>query len=552
MITVEQIDRWLTEPEDERIEFKEAKTSLSFDELVRYSAAIANEGGGRVVLGVSPKLPRKVVGSQAFRDLPGTVHRLLQVVHLRIRPEAVAHPEGRVVVFEIPSRPMGMPIEVGGTYWMRAGESLTGMTPDLLRAVFDEAIPDYSAEVCRGATLDDLDPGAIENFRALWRRKSGNEALAALPVAQLLQDAELMVDGQVTYAALVLLGTRPALGRQLAQAEVVFEYRSTDVPGKASQREEFRQGFLTCFDRLWDLINLRNDRQSYQEGLFVWDIATFNERACREAILNAVSHRDYRLGGSVFVRQYPRRLVVESPGGFPTGITEENILYRQNPRNRRLADSLARCGFVERSGQGADLMFRTCIQEGKARPDFRYSDAHGVFLILHGDVRDPQFVSFLERVSQETGVSFGINELLVLAHVHGQEPIPSMLDREVKALLQTGALERVARGKYILSRRFYRLVGRPGEYTRRRGLDHETNKELLLKHIRESGPAGAPMGELLQVLPANTRNQVKRLVAELRDEGRIVKTGRTRGARWHAEQPQTEGAIGSDGGEGTK
>ena len=143
-----------------------------------------------------------------------------------------------------------------------------------------------------------------------------------------------------------MLGTRKALGRLLAQAEVVFEYRSNEEPGPANQRVEFRRGFLGFFDELLGLIAGRNDLQHYQEGLFVWDIPTFNERTCREAILNAIAHRDYRSGASAFVRQYPRPLVIESPGGFPPGINAENLLYRQYARNRLLAESLARCGFA--------------------------------------------------------------------------------------------------------------------------------------------------------------------------------------------------------------
>jgi len=532
VITAEQIEDWLSAREDEHVEFKAARRSFSFDDLVSYCAALANEGGGHIVLGISPRLPRRVVGSQAFRDLPATVERLLQRVRLRIRAEEVQHSGGRLVVFSVPPRPVGSPIGIGGKYWMRAGESLTGMTADMLKRIFDEAVPDFTAQICADATLADLDADSVERFWDLWSRKSGNPDLAKCSPEQLLADAELVTDGAITHAALVLMGTHQALGRHLANAEVVFEYRSSEAPGPANQRVEFRQGFLGYFDELWDLINLRNDRQSYRDGLLVQEIATFNEGACREAVLNAVSHRDYRHGGSVFVRQYARRLVVESPGGFPAGITLENLLYRQHPRNRRLADALARCGFVERAGQGADLMFRTSIQEGKARPDFTHTDEHGVFLTLHGEVRDPQFVRFLEEVSAETGLSFGINELLALAHVHDDEPVSTALAPEVKALLQAGVVERVSRGKLVLSRRLYRFVGRPGEYTRRRGLDHETNKELLLAHIKDAGASGAPMAELAQVLPAKSKEQIRRLLHELRREGRVHKTGLKRGTRW--------------------
>lgn len=165
-----------------------------------------------------------------------------------------------------------------------------------------------------------------------------NNRIKNLTTEQLLVDGEAISDGGVTYAALVMFGTRAALGKYLPQSEIVFEYRSSDASGPAQQREEFRVGFFTCYDRLWELINLRNHKQHYQEGFFVFDIPTFNERVVREALLNAVSHRNYQLSGSVFIRQYRNRLVVESPGGFPTGVTLDNILDRQSPRNRRIAE----------------------------------------------------------------------------------------------------------------------------------------------------------------------------------------------------------------------
>jgi ATP-dependent DNA helicase RecG len=119
-------------------------------------------------------------------------------------------------------------------------------------------------------------------------------------------------------------------------------------------------------------------------------------RPC-EAILNTVCHRDYRLGGSVFVRQFSRRLEVISPGGFPPGITTENILDQQNPRNRRLAEALSKCGMIERAGQGMNIMFERSVMQSKPLPDFTGSAAHEVRLTLHGIVTNAAFIRFLEK-----------------------------------------------------------------------------------------------------------------------------------------------------------
>jgi len=302
---LDKLREWMEGKEDEHLEFKEAKNRFDFEELVKYCAAIANEGGGKLILGVTNKRPRRVVDCRAFESLERTKAGLTERLHLRFEIDEIEHPDGRVLVFHVPSRPIGMPIQYRGSYWMRAGEGLVPMTPDRLKRIFDEAGPDFSAEICAHAALSDIDPTAIQRFRAMWQRKSGNEALDKVTDERLLADAELVVDGRLTYAALILLGTRQALGKYLAQAEVIFEYRSSEASIPSQQRKEYRQGFFLFDEDLWNTINLRNDIQHYQDGLFIWDISTFNEMVIREAILNAVSHRDYRLGGSIFVRQFP-------------------------------------------------------------------------------------------------------------------------------------------------------------------------------------------------------------------------------------------------------
>lgn len=535
---LDQLKAWLKAKEDEYLEFKEAKSNFEFETLVKYCAALANEGGGRVILGVTDKQPRRVVGSQAFREIERTKAGLIERLRLRVEADELAHPDGRVVVFTIPSRPLGVPIGYRGSYWMRGGQDLVPMTPDRLKRIFDEVGLDFSAEACSRATLADLDPRAIERFRALWRRKSGIETLESASVQQLLSDAELLVEGKVTNAALVLLGTREALGKYLGQAEVIFEYRSSEAPGPAQQRVEYRIGALLFLDELWNVVNLRNDAQHFQDGLYIWDVPTFSEAASREAFLNAIAHRDYRDVGSVFVRQYPRRLEIVSPGGFLPGITSENFLWKQAPRNRRIAETFSKCGLVDRAGQGADRMLKACILESKPRPDLSGTDDYQVWLTLHGEVQDQRFLRFLEKLGPDRLGTITTADLLVLDLVHRDQPIPSDLRVHLAPWVEQGVIERVGQGRgasYLLSRQLYGFLGETGAYTRRRGLDRETNKALLLKHLEDSRDEGCPFRELTQVLPALSRRQVQRLLQSLRAEGKACLEGQTSHSRWHAE-----------------
>ncbi len=540
---IAQLEEWMKAQEGETLEFKEAKGSYHFETLVKYCCALANEGGGRVILGVTDKRPRKVVGSTAFEQTERTRKGLCERLPLAITLEEIAHPAcapgSRVLVFTVPARPIGVPIKFEGVYWARKEDSLAPMTEARLREIFAESGHDFSADVCTGATLDDLDPASVDDFRRRWAEKlrktekaAEAERVAAMPVADLLADAEAVIDGGVTYAALILFGTHKALGRHLAQAEVVFEYRSAEASGPAQDREEYRRGFFSFYDALWGRVDRRNDRQDFQDGMFVTPIATFNERSVREAVLNAVSHREYQLPGSIFIRQYPRRLEVDSPGGLPFGITQENILDRQNPWNRRIAEIFVRCGLVERSGQGMNLIYEEAIRLSKAVPDFARTDAHQVGLTLFGTVENPAFVRFVSKVGQETARAFTTRDWIVLAAASRGEKIPKELQGRVPHLIELGLIERDGR-KCILSKKYYEFVGDKPAYTRKKGLDREQNLALLLKHITDNKDTGSPREDLLRVLPALKESDVKSLLRTLKNQGKAHSRGARRAGRWY-------------------
>jgi len=182
-----------------------------------------------------------------------------------------------------------------------------------------------------------------------------------------------------------------------------------------------------------------------------------------------------------------------------------------------------------------DSMLYECIRNSKDLPDFTRTDEHFVWLTLHGTIQDPAFLRFLEQVGREMQVSCDLEDLLVLDLVHREERVPDWLADRLGGLCHRGIVERVGRGRgtrYLLSRRFYRALGQEAAYTRRRGLDRETNKALLVKHIQGAAPAGAPLAELQQVLPALSRDQLQTLLRELKAAGEIEVRGTTRAACW--------------------
>ncbi len=143
-MTVAELSALLTaRSEDEHVEFKEAKNNFHFEKLVDYCVALANEGGGKMILGVSDKPPRKVVGTQAFDVPEKAVAGIHERIQLKVTWQEVAHPDGRVLVFEIPSRPTGHPLHYDGRYWMRAGDELVAMSPDQLKRIIVEGRPEF-------------------------------------------------------------------------------------------------------------------------------------------------------------------------------------------------------------------------------------------------------------------------------------------------------------------------------------------------------------------------------------------------------------------------
>lgn len=535
------IEELLEAKEGENIQFKEAKNRFDSGEAARCCCALANCGGGKLVFGITDKRPRQVVGSSAFDQPERTRMGLIDKLKIMVDFQLYKYQGKRVLTFDVASRPLGLPVQCDGVAWWYEGDSLIPMPEGIRRKIYAEAGFDFSGSICPSANLDDLDEEAIEAFRDRWVTKSGNQRLTSLSAEQLLRDCEAIVDDGITYAALVLFGKRESLGKYLPQAEIVFEYRSSEVPGPASQREEFRVGFFSCYNRLWELINLRNDKQHYQEGFFVYDIPTFNERVVREAILNAVSHRNYQMGGNVFIRQYQNRLVVESPGGFPNGITLENILDRQLPRNRRIAEILALCGLVERSGQGMNLIYELNIKEAKQLPDFTGTDENFVSLTLNGLVLDMKMLSLINQIGNDRMEILSTGDFLTINELYHEQSVTDSLKPCLKKLMDLGIVEHIGRNKYVLARSLYTAAGKPGIHTRVVGLDRDTNKELLLKHIRKNGDKGTPFKELQQVLPGHNRGQIQVLMRELRADGKIDCKGKTSAARWFLTEKERQG-----------
>jgi len=536
--TIEEFDCWLKQIEGTRLEFKAAASSFSTDkDLPDYCAALANEGGGKLVLGVGPD--RRVVGTKAFQTTHNKLsHDLLTKLKIRIDVEELSHPKGRILIFHVPPCPPGHPVRSTGKYAypMRAGESLVEMDLMTLKALLNEADPDFSRLTVSGLSLSDLDGEALGNFRRLWSQKANRPDFNDFPDEKMLRSAGLLTDAGLNYASLILFGKKEKIDQQLPGSEIIYEWRQEVQKTSHDYRISWREPFFKVFDLIWNTINARNLRMPFQEGLFQREVYAFSEKPIREALLNAIAHRDYTIHSrSIFIMASPSDFVIESPGGFLPGITPENVLYKREWRNRCIAETFEKAGLVERSGQGMDDIFEITIREGKGLPNLSGSDATTVKLRIPAQVKDKSFILFLEKIANEKRFLICFEELLELERIRQLQPV-SHLQYKNK-FIQAGIVETIGRTrgtKYILSHRYYAREGKTGIHTRLAGLSRDQKKELILNHLRKNKKG--VMKDFQDAFPDLRRSDIHNLLQELKKSGQIIHKGARQSGYWTLQE----------------
>lgn len=546
---------------EDKVEFKRAQQgNFSYDGrsktnpgdrrkcILGYVVAFCNEGGGTLVLGMEDKYPHKVSGTSqclnGLGDLECAIYK-----DTGIRPEVYelyedeVSRQGRVLVIAIPGRPIGKLFKFEDVPLMRVGEELRPMSDEMQRSIWLEQESDFSAEVCEEASLEDLSQEAINILKQKYAIKQQNPTFTSLANEQVLSDLGLVNQGKVSYAALILCGKEERLQYFLPQSRIVLEYRKSESLIPYNNRIEYLQPFYLMIDKLWHDINLRNDKIDVNEGSYIFNIPLFNEEVIREAINNAIAHRDYRRTGETFILQYPDKLVVKNMGGFPLGVSEENLLrIPSTPRNRLLADILAKTGIVERSGQGVDKIFRNMLSEGKGGPDYSHSDLFKVELHLSAIVRDVAFAQFIASEQRELPEEQWLSVFEVLALYQIKENKRAEIDAAlIDALLKRGMIEK--RGKtsgtyYVLSKSYYEFAGLEGEYTKQAVWTMRQAWPIMLTHFESF--ERAKMKDFEDLFHGHmTRRQVRTLVEQLVKSGELLKFGQ-RSATYYTISPQYE------------
>jgi len=401
--------------ESEHLEFKEAKNQFPLNSgkksLFGYYCAIANEKGGKLILGVTNKVPRVVVGTNAFRNINDVKQKVYDEFKRSVEIEEITYSKKRVLIVSIPSRPIGELIGLKGRFLMRKGESLVNMTPDVLNKISNEYTQDFSSEICKNAKFLDLDSKNISILKSLLKQsKKVEKKINSYSDEELLVDLGLIRDKEITNAALILLGSEKSLKKFFPHAEIRFQYKEDKNKVRADFTHIFQGGYLSYYNTLWSLINVRNKNVLIQVGLRILKKQFIDEETIREAINNAIIHRDYSERGSIIITQSLKEIAIESPGGLLPGVTIKNIADETRVRNKLLAEVLSKVDFVESFGNGVDLMIQNQLSMGKKMPDYESTTKYKVVLEIDGVVHDPKFARYVSMIAIEKNKELSYKE----------------------------------------------------------------------------------------------------------------------------------------------
>ena len=497
--------------------------------ILGYVVALCNEKGGRLVIGMHDDFPHKVMGTQqainAIGQLESDIYR-----DLGIRPdiyELYDEEQKRVLIIEVPSRPAGKVYKYEDVPLMRVGEELKPMDDKTYLSIIQEQEPDFSEQYCLEATMDDLDENAIRVLKGKYARKQHNPSFISISNEQALSDLKLISNGKITNAAILLVGKESSIEQYFPQAKVFLEYRKTEAQVEYNNRKVFGQPFYILIDQLWNGINEKYESIPVREGSYIFDISYFNEMLIREIVNNAFAHRDYRKNSEIVIKLYPTKMEIINAGGFPQGVTLENLLtVPSTPRNRLLSDVLSKTGIVERSGQGIDKIFLYTLAEGKPEPNYSYSDDFFVTAILYATIKDLGFAMFVQSIQNELADDEKLSVFEVLALCKVRDGEHKNIDKEIAIKLEhKNCIEKHGKTNaqfYTLPRRYYEMTGKEADYSMLVDWNVEQFLAVLSPYLTKYGKA--KKADIVKIVGDHiTEKQLRSYLSQLRKEG-IIKT----------------------------
>lgn len=539
------LDTLIATWENEVVEFKQAGNDYGTNTIGEYFSALSNEANLRgigqswLVFGVNNKT-RKVVGSN-YRPEPERLQGLKHQIAQNTEPSitfrnihVLNHPDGRVVLFEIPSAPRGIPIAWKGHYYARAGESLISLGLDKQDEIRRQTIgEDWTAQVVSRATLADLDEMALEKARESFTRKYANRFTADevknWPLAAFLERCRIVQDGQITRAALLLLGKAES-ARLLSPHPAQLTWK---LEGPEHAYEHFGPPFLLSTTSLYQRIRNIQLRLLPQDELLPIEVSKYDQKIVLEALHNCIVHQDYTRNGRVVVTERPDRLRFENEGAFFEGQPDDYIPGTKTPRRYRnpfLAQAMAELNMIDTMGYGIHEMHERQAKRYLPLPDYDLSEAGAVQITIYGGVVSSAYTRLL---MQKTDLP--LTDILALDRVQKNLPIPE----STASHLKRARLIEGRRPHLHVSASVAAATGGKAAYIRTRALDDAHYTELLTEYLRKFGSASrAEINEFLvpkfseALTEVQKSNKVNNLLTRWRKQGLIENHGSDRAPRW--------------------
>lgn len=496
--------------ESERLDFKPwSSTKEDMKVAVEYAVCFANAGGGVVLFGVDDKQvgrSKAIHGARGF-DLERWRRDIFDSTRPNLAVEVfeLAVPEGTgtllgIRVAEGANKPYGT---ASGVFKQRVGKSCMPLdSAAFTRQSIQTAAVDWSGAFAHGVGLPDLDPIEIARGRQIAERLRPQSDIPQLSDTDFLTALGAIREGQITHTGLLLFGKEAVLTRLCPQHLVQYVWQPGET--QVTRNDQLRFGLLHTLERIEQIFTSpANPERELTLGLQKLRIPAYHLDVVREAVLNAVTHRDYSDPGKVLIRQLADELVITSPGGFMPGITPENILrHEPKSRNNALANAFLKLGLVESSGIGRRRIFVLCLSLGKPIPLYE-SDGHSVTLHVYDSGYDENTARLVARWRDE-GRDVGLEALMVLAYLRQNAFIDSgsasrLLQRPLAqarealdqlALPRTGILERrghtPAATFHLAKGMATDLLGKAA-YTKTRGLNPIRYAEMVRAYLQDHG-----------------------------------------------------------------
>lgn len=502
-------------------------------DLAEACACLANARGGSVVVGVV----EAVAGAEALVGCtldPALVKRRvfeLTDPHLVVSVEERTVAGSRVLVLATPSS--ADVHAVGARCTERLGTACEPMSPERIASVLgDRRMDDWSAHDS-GMGLDDVVPLALDVARRMMERSADptRRDFARLSDPDLLRRL-----GVVTDRATLTNGGALMFAELGDQERLAYTFRRSPS-GALVTNEHLVAPLLVALERVLEFIDVRADRTAVSlGGGLQFLFADLPEVAVREAVVNAVMHRDHRIPGPVVVEHAPTRFSVTSPGSFVSGVTPANVLTTSSvTRNPRLATAIRALGLAETAGTGVDRMYAEMARLGHQPPVYE-ADASRVRVTLLGGAPNTYLTRFTASLPREEAED--ADTMLILLTLLGRRtvgaavmaPLLQRSEAEAQAVLERLCTPPVAlleptRHTAEHARPQYRLRGEviaalgPAVTYNRRGPDEYDRKVVGL--VRESGHVNSRMVRLLLDLDVQAASRV---LADLVERGMLVKT----------------------------